>query len=254
MSDAIRVEQAGGVARVTLATGPGNPLTLEALQELRRVVIHLGDQPPDLVVLRADGDDFSVGLPTHRSAPVYGAFEPLVAQRDAFRAQEVILRLRGAIDGWGRLPCPVVASVRGRCLGAGLALALAADFRVCADDAELGVPDVDHGIISGLGTLSRLAVMLGTARTMTAVLTQERWTGAEAQRMGLAARSCPAADVEAATEVLVGELLHLPAQARQQGLITLRTLQDSLLRTTLEAETQASARTWIAGDWLQHLA
>lgn len=250
----VAVQTTDGIARVTIDAGDGNALTLALLQRMRKVVVSLADAPPDLVVLQATGPDFCVGLPAHRDEPLYAAFEQLIPQRDAFRAQELIQRLRSAIDGWNRLPCPVVASVQGRCTGAGLALALAADFRVATEDAEFSVPDVQRGLITGLGTLSRLAVLLGTARTMTAALTHQAWSGAEAERMGLVTRCCPPGDLEAATEILVSELFDAPSHARQQGLLTLRTLQENLVRTTLEAETEAAARTWIRGEWMEELS
>jgi len=254
VAELIRVETSDGIARVHLQTGPGNPLTLEALRQMRKIVVRLGDRPPDLVVLTAEGDDFSIGLPSQRDEPLYDAFEKLIPQRDAFRAQELIKRLRSSIDAWGRLPCPIVAVVRGRCEGAGLALALAADFRVGAEDASLSVPDVQRGLISGLGTLSRLAVLLGTSRTMTAVLTRASWTGTQAHQLGLFTRVTPVRDVDAAAEVLVAELMDTPSHTRQQGLLTLRTLQDGLVRATIEAETEAAARTWIRGEWVEHLS
>ncbi len=252
MTDLVTVDLTDGVATVTLASGPGNPLTLDTLQALRKHTIRLLDQPPELLILRAEGPDFCAGLPTTGEA-LYDSFGKVVEQRDAFRAQEMIQRLRQGIDGWSRLPCPVVAALKGRCHGAGLALALAADFRVAADDTTLAVPEVQWGLISGMGVLARLTVMLGTARALPAVLTHQVWSASDALDLGLVTRLAGADDVDDATQVLVAELMGAPRHARQQALLAMRALDADLLQKARDAETQAAARSWIQGDWRSQL-
>ena len=62
-------------------------------------------------------------------------------------------------DGWERLAetrKPVIAAINGHCFGAGLELALACHFRLCAEKARLGLPELARGLIPGLGGLHRL--------------------------------------------------------------------------------------------------
>lgn len=248
MAELVTVTHTDGVATVTLDSGPGNPLTLAALQGLRRTGVRLQDQPPEMVVLRSAGADFCTGLPP-RSDALYDDFAKVAAQRDAFRAQELVQRLRQGIDVWSRLPCPVIATLQGRVEGAGMALALAADLRIAAPDTTLAVDDVQRGLLPGFGSLGRLAVLLGTARALPALLTHTRWSATEAESLGLVTRIADDGDVGMAAELLVAELLASPRHARQQALLALRAVQKDVLGASREAESQASARSWIQGDW-----
>lgn len=248
MADLVTVTQAAGVATVTLDAGPGNPLGLEALQQLRKAGVRLQDQPPEIVVLRSTGADFSIGLPPRGDA-LYEEFGKVAAQRDAFRAQELVQRLRQGIDVWSRVPCPVVAQLQGRVQGAGLALALAADARIAAPDVVVSVDDVQQGLLPGFGALGRLTVLVGTARALPALLTDQRWNAHEAETLGLVTRVADEGEVGIATDVFVTELLASPRHARQQALLALRAVHAQLVTASRDAEIQASARSWIQGDW-----
>ena len=73
---------------------------------------------------------------------------------------EEVSRLAWNVAAPERFPKPVIVRIQGYCLGVGLELALACDFRVAADDAQLGLPEVGLGIIPGSGgtqTAARLA-------------------------------------------------------------------------------------------------
>ena len=64
----------------------------------------------------------------------------------------------------------MIARIRGYCLGVGLELALACDFRVAADDAQLGLPEVGLGMIPGSGGTQRLARLVGLGRAKDVVM------------------------------------------------------------------------------------
>jgi enoyl-CoA hydratase len=73
-------------------------------------------------------------------------------------------RLQSALSAIAALGKPVVAAVTGYALGAGLELALAADFRVVGESARLGLPEIQLGVIPGAGGTQRLARLIGPAR------------------------------------------------------------------------------------------
>ena len=77
---------------------------------------------------------------------------------------EHLSRLAWNVAAPERFPKPVIARLRGYCLGVGLELALACDFRVAADDAQLGLPEVGLGMIPGSGGTQRLARLVGPRR------------------------------------------------------------------------------------------
>ncbi|MET7487850.1 enoyl-CoA hydratase-related protein [Streptomyces sp. NPDC005538] len=100
------------------------------------------------------------------------------------------------IRGWNRalqrtfeevahLPMPVIAAVTGYALGGGMELALAADYRVAAEDAVLGQPEVQLGIMPGSGGTQRLARLIGPSRAKNLLMTGRRVKAEEALRLGL---------------------------------------------------------------------
>ncbi|MCX4815174.1 enoyl-CoA hydratase-related protein [Streptomyces sp. NBC_01239] len=93
--------------------------------------------------------------------------------------------LQRTFDEVARLPMPVVAAVTGYALGGGLELALCADYRVAADDAVLGQPEVRLGIIPGSGGTQRLTRLLGPAKAKNLLMTGRGVRAEEALRIGL---------------------------------------------------------------------
>jgi enoyl-CoA hydratase/carnithine racemase len=92
----------------------------------------------------------------------------------------------GAVyERFAALPVPTLAAVQGYCLGAGLELALAADFRVADETAAFGLPEVSLGILPSSGGTHRLVRLLGTARAKELALLRERLDAREALRLGL---------------------------------------------------------------------
>jgi enoyl-CoA hydratase/carnithine racemase len=83
------------------------------------------------------------------------------------------------------LSVPTVAAIAGWCLGGGLELALACDFRVAEESATFGLPEVSIGILPSSGGTHRLARLVGAARAKELVLLRERLTAAEALGFGL---------------------------------------------------------------------
>ena len=99
---------------------------------------------------------------------------------------------------WARcrpLPRATIAAVNGYALGGGLELALACDFRVCAEDARLGLPEILLGIIPGGGGTQRLPRLIGPSRAKDLILSGRQVGAEEALAIGLVNRVVPAADV-----------------------------------------------------------
>jgi len=97
---------------------------------------------------------------------------------------------------------PIIAAVAGYCLGGGCELAMMCDIVLAADTAKFGQPEITLGIMPGMGGTQRLTRLVGRGRAMEMILTGRMIDAAEAERIGLATRVVPAAD-------LLGEALKL---------------------------------------------
>jgi enoyl-CoA hydratase/carnithine racemase len=83
------------------------------------------------------------------------------------------------------LPQPTFCAISGYCLGGGLELALATDFRIADQSAVFGLPEVELGILPSWGGTHRLVRLLGPAHAKELIFLRERFSAAEAHRLGL---------------------------------------------------------------------
>lgn len=112
-----------------------------------------------------------------------------------------------ALVAWQALPQPVIARIRGYCLGAGLELALCADFRLAAEGASFGVPAARRGFGLSLGDIRRLADLVGPARARALLLTGETLPAAAARALGLVDEVAPPEALDGRVEALAQTLL-----------------------------------------------
>ncbi len=210
MTDAgLRLDRSGPVATITLcrpeALNAQTPATWLALRDIGR------ELPGDVrvVILRGEGRAFSSGLDLNAAAallPELAALEPAQAQQ----------RIAGYQEGfsWLRRPDLVsVAAVQGHAIGAGFQLALACDFRVLAEDAQLSMAEVRHGLVPDLTGTRRLVELVGYARALEICTTGRRIGAVEADRLGLATVVVPAAELDGAVEDLTAAVLAAPRDA-----------------------------------------
>lgn len=93
------------------------------------------------------------------------------------------------------LPKPIIAAINGFALGGGCEIAMACDFRVAADTAQLGQPEVTLGIIPGYGGTQRLPRLVGAGMAKKLLYTGDRVKADEALRIGLVEEVVPAAEL-----------------------------------------------------------
>ena len=192
--DGFRVEvDDRGVATITLdVPGKLNRVSMRARDELRVVFEDLDrDDSVRFVVLAGAGEAFTAG------GDIPGFLE---------RSAWDVSRLADNIAAPERCTKPVVAALRGYCFGVGLELALACDFRIAADDVQLGFPEVTIGMIPGSGGTQRLARLVGLGRAKDIVMRGRRVDAEEALALGLVTEVVAADELDAAVSRLVEEL------------------------------------------------
>jgi enoyl-CoA hydratase len=170
--------------------------------------------------LRAAADEVTRN-PDVRAVVVYGGEKVFAAGADVkeFSGQDHAYltrdaaRVMSSIDSIARIPKPVIAAITGYALGGGCELALAADFRVCADNAKLGQPEILLGIIPGMGGTQRLPRLVGPAKAKDLIFTGRFVDAQEALDIGLVDAVVPAADVYSAALAMAGKFAKGPALA-----------------------------------------
>ena len=105
---------------------------------------------------------------------------------------------------WAALDKPVIAMIRGFCMGGGLLTALQADIRIAAEDSQFGIPAARLGLGYGFGGVTALMNLVGPARTAEILFSARRFSAAEALHMGLVNSVVPAAE-------LAGQVMTLAA-------------------------------------------
>jgi len=162
--------------------------------------------------------------------------------------------LSSAFDAIARIPKPVVAAITGYALGGGCELALACDWRVVAEDAKLGQPEIKLGVIPGAGGTQRLARLIGPARAKDLVFSGRMVDAQEALRIGLADEVVPAAEVYDAAVALVRPYTRGPAQALRAAKLAIDGGLEMDLASGLAWESQLFAALFATEDKREGMA
>ena len=128
-----------------------------------------------------------------------------------------------------RVRKPVVAAVAGYCLGGGCELAMMCDFIIAADTAKFGQPEINLGIVAGMGGTQRLTRLVGKSKAMDMNLTGRFMDAAEAERAGLVSRVVPAAQLR-------DEVMKAATKIAEKSVVIAMTVKESVnraLETTL---------------------
>lgn len=174
---------ADGIAEIRLNRPQRlNAVTQQLYDELNDALTHAeADRDARVVLITGEGRAFCVGadLKAHKLG------------RTAFDRRQY---LKGEQDVCHRLlhmKTPVIAAVNGYALGAGAEIAIAADFMLMAESAQIGLPEISIGNFLGGGVTWLLPRLVGLAKARELVFLGERIAGAEAVRIGLANRVFP---------------------------------------------------------------
>ncbi|MCB6177965.1 enoyl-CoA hydratase [Rhodobacter sp. Har01] len=122
-----------------------------------------------------------------------------------------------------RVRKPMIAAVAGYCLGGGCELAMLCDFIIAADTAKFGQPEINLGIVAGMGGTQRLTRFVGKSKSMDMHLTGRFMDAAEAERSGLVSRVFPA-------KSLIEEVLKIAEKIAEKSALTAMVVKESVNR------------------------
>jgi enoyl-CoA hydratase/carnithine racemase len=225
MADPTILTHVEGTVTVLTLNRPGklNAMDSAMAQELHGALDALEAGEARAVVIAGSERAFSVG------ADLNEGHDPDVGART----------WRDAVERVAALPVPTLAAVEGWCLGGGLVLALACDFRVAGAGAQFGAPEVLRGTFPGLGCSWRLSRLVGPSRAQELMMLGQAIDAPAAERWGLANRVVAAGQATSAARDLADRL----AAAAPLGVRAVKALVGSAQACTL-GESLAAERAW----------
>lgn len=185
-----------------------NALNDDLSDQLHDVFEHAFDDPESRVILiRAEGRAFCAGRDT-----------TMLGQRTAGESDYHFVRRHQqrnlkAMDH----PKPIVAAVQGHAVGGGFELALCADVRVAAEDAQLSIPEIKYGILPDTGASQFLSALIGPSRTKLMMLTGRAIGAATAERWGMVDMVVPRAQLDEVSFALAADMAARPPIALAMG-------------------------------------
>jgi enoyl-CoA hydratase len=153
--------------------------------------------------------------------------------RNAYKLTDLTLRVQERLAD---SPKPTIASIAGYALGAGCELALCCDFRIAADNAMLGLPEITLGIIPGGGGTQRLPRLVNPGAAARMILLGEMIKAQEAKDIGLVDKVVPLDQLENETQQWVAKLMTKPALAVRAAKTAMRKGLSTSLKEGLQIE------------------
>ncbi|WP_407181052.1 enoyl-CoA hydratase [Bradyrhizobium sp. STM 3562] len=214
-----------GVVTLTISNaGSLNILSSPVIRALREGLEQLaGDRDIRALVLKGGSEKSLIG----------GADIKEMAGLDQPSAEAFITRLRDLCEAVRAFPAPVIARMPGWCLGGGLEVAAACDFRIAAHDARFGMPEVRVGIPSVIHA-ALLPRLIGWGRARWLVMTAENIDAPTALAWGLVDKVAPEGGLDEAVEHTLSALLECGAEALRAQKALLRAWEELPLKQSVD--------------------
>jgi enoyl-CoA hydratase / 3-hydroxyacyl-CoA dehydrogenase len=179
--ETVLVETRGEIAIAWLNRPPANPLSPQAVRDLLDVWETVGGKARALVIASSNIFTFSAGADLKE-------FSTMTPTAEGAELVEAVHRF---MRGMESSPTVTIAAVNSIAFGGGCELAMACDFRIAAESASFGQPEVNLGLIPGFGGTQRLPRLVGEAKALEMNLTGDPIDAYEAHRLGLANQVVP---------------------------------------------------------------
>src|SRR6267154_121814 len=214
-----------GVVRLTICNaGSLNILGSAAINGVREGLEQLATEPSIRVLVIAGQSEKSM---------IGGADIKEMAKLDQASAEKFITGLRDLCEAVRAFPAPVIARMPGWCLGGGLEVAAACDFRIAAHDAKFGMPEVKVGMPSVIHA-ALLPRLIGWGRARWLVMTAENIDAPTALAWGLIDKMAPEGGLDAVVEHAVNALLECGPQALRAQKALLRQWEELPLKESVD--------------------
>lgn len=195
-----------GVATVAINHPPANALTPQGLLELESTLDALAmNDHVKVLLITGIGRFFIAGADIRGLAEIDSSAK---GRKFALMGQGIFHK----IETW---PKPIIAAINGACLGGGLELALCCHIRLAAEGIQLGLPEINLGIIPGFGGTQRLPRIIGQSKATELILTGDCLSAQEGRSLGLVSQVFP-------PEALMRQATGLARRIASKGQIAVR--------------------------------
>jgi enoyl-CoA hydratase/carnithine racemase len=228
-----------GVVRLTICNaGSLNILGSAVIDGVREGLEKLAsDRTIRVLVMAGESEKSMIG----------GADIKEMAKLDQASAEQFITRLRDLCEAVRAFPAPVIARMPGWCLGGGLEVAAACDFRIAAHDAKFGMPEVRVGIPSVIHA-ALLPRLIGWGRARWLVMTAENIDAPTALAWGLVDVVAPPGELDAAVEHTVEVLLECAPEALRSQKALLRQWEELPLKESVDLSIGVFGRSFLTDE------
>lgn len=206
-----------------------NAFTTELFDDLSALCDELAENSETRVIIfTGAGKGFSSGLDLN-------VFVQAMAEWTQDDLRVIIRRWQDTFNKIEALPQVTIAAVNGVCLGAGMEMILACDFRICSSRATLGLPEVKYGILPDLGGITRLTRLVGPAWAKEIILRGRNVSALEALRIGLLNRVADPGDMPGIARNWAQQFAKLPFNTLANAKKLINASYDTQLPQALKA-------------------
>jgi enoyl-CoA hydratase/carnithine racemase len=185
MGELVRLEVEDGVATIRLDRPPMNAINEELTRDLHEAGAEAAIRDDVGAVVIWGGEKiFAAGADVKMMLPM-----------SPQEVKPMITALQDTYNFIEEIPKVIIAAINGYALGGGCELAMCADFRFAAEDARIGQPEIQLGIIPGAGGTQRMPRLIGTARAKDLIYSGRHLKAEEAKTIGLIDQVFPPEDV-----------------------------------------------------------
>ena len=185
------------IAVLTIDNGPKNLLSEPEFIDRRELLGWLDENPQvGALVITGKGRHFSHGA----DVSLFGTTETEILSKKLEKARELLRTIE-------KLHIITAAAINGGCFGGGLEVALSCQFRIASPKALLGLTEIMHGVVPGLGGMERLYRLLGKEKALQMILQGEMLSASDAFSLGLVTKLSEEKDAFGETMTFVRELL-----------------------------------------------
>ncbi len=233
------VEKRDSIAILTLNRPPLNPLSSAVFREMEKIIPQLDSDPEvKAVIVTGSGDKaFAAGVDITE-----------ITNLSTVEMYEFNVLALSAFSKLENLSKPTIAAIKGLTLGGGYELTLTCDFRIAAESAKFGQPEINLGIIPGGGATQRLSRLIGVARAKELLYLGEMIDAVTAERYGMVNKVVPDGELLEYVEKMAEKLAAKPVVAMKMMKKTIGIGMQLDLASATNLEIQSNIITFATED------